>query len=155
VDRGRGIVITSGAETVERAVSAEDCSLSTVHCPLLFSPRAVNAEGAEGFGFPLIEKMLDDVIDTASAGAAAQAGAEFGEVAVIAGGDNFHVAIFGIADPAAQVEFAGFAMHEPAEADALNSALNEEVKNHERAKASFADGGVLCNRAASAADLPA
>ncbi len=106
--------------------------LFTVHCALLTAvlPRAVDAEGAQGIGFLFLEKVFDDVIDAAAAGAASQAGAEFGEVAVVAGGNYFDVAVFGVADPAAQVEFAGLAVHEPAEADALNSALNEEMKNH-------------------------
>ena len=50
--------------------------------------------------------------------------------ASFAGGHNFDVAVFGVAHPAAQVEFAGFALDKPAKANTLHTALNEEMKNH-------------------------
>lgn len=43
------------------------------------------------------------------------------------GGDDFDVAVWRVAHPAAQAERGGFAVDEPAEAYALNTALNEEV----------------------------
>ena len=45
-------------------------------------------------------------------------------------GYDFDIAVFRVADPAAEVELAGFAMDEPAEANALYAATDEEVKNH-------------------------
>jgi hypothetical protein len=87
---------------------------------------------AGGFGF--FELVLDDLVDTAAAGAFFELGAEFVEVFGRAGGDEFDVAGVGVADPAAQAELGGFAMDEPAKADALNAAADEEVKNHQRVK---------------------
>jgi hypothetical protein len=74
--------------------------------------------------------MFNDAIDTAAAWAALQTGSKLIEIGWLTGGDDFHVAFFGVADPAAQIEFAGLAMYEPAEADALHAALNKEVKDH-------------------------
>jgi hypothetical protein len=51
-----------------------------------------------------------------------QRSAQFGEVFRFTGCDYFHVAVFGVADPAAQGQLAGLAMDEPAEAYALDAA---------------------------------
>jgi hypothetical protein len=56
--------------------------------------------------------------------------AEFVEVFGGAGGDYFDIAVFSVADPAVELEFAGFTVNEPAEAYALYAALNEEMKDH-------------------------
>ena len=93
-------------------------------------PGAVDAEGREAFAFAVVERMLDDAIDAAAAGAALEAEAQIGEVGGIAGGDNFHVAVFSVAHPAFELELAGLTMHEPAKAHTLYAALNEEVKDH-------------------------
>ena len=77
------------------------------------------------------------MVDAAAAGAAAEALAEFIEVFGGASGDNFDVAIFGVADPAPKIEFAGFAVNEPAEAYSLYAALDEEVENHVNQSQSF------------------
>ena len=74
--------------------------------------------------------MFDDVVNAASAGALAEAGAEFGEVVGCPGCDDFNVAIFSVADPAGEAEFAGLAVDEPAEADTLYATLNKKMKNH-------------------------
>jgi hypothetical protein len=71
--------------------------------------------------------VLDEAIDAAAAWAALQTGTKFVEIGGLAGGDNFHVTLFGVAHPATKVEFAGLAVHEPAEANTLHAALNEEV----------------------------
>ena len=68
--------------------------------------------------------MLDEAVDTASARTAAKAGAKFGEVGGLSVGDDFDIAIFSVADPAAQVEFAGFAVDEPAKAHSLYAAFD-------------------------------
>jgi hypothetical protein len=82
-------------------------------------------------GFAFVEIVFDEAVDAAATGAAAQAGAQFGQVGFFAVGDHFHFAVFGVAHPAAQVEFAGFAVNEPAEAYSLHATLNEKVKNHD------------------------
>jgi hypothetical protein len=74
--------------------------------------------------------VLDYAVDTAATRATAEAGAEFAKVRLFAMDYDFHIAIFGVAHPAAQIELAGLAMDIPAEAYALYAALNEEVKNH-------------------------
>jgi hypothetical protein len=43
---------------------------------------------------------------------------------------HLYIAVFRVADPAAEVELAGFAVNIPAKAYTLYAALNEEVKNH-------------------------
>jgi len=83
--------------------------------------------------------VLDEVIDAASARAATQAGAQLGQVGFVAVRHHFHVAVFGVAHPAAQVEFAGLAVYIPAEAHALHATLNQEMKDHKvSTKASLA-----------------
>jgi hypothetical protein len=74
--------------------------------------------------------VLDYAVDTAASWAAAEAGAELFEVGLFAVDYYFHIAIFGVAHPAAEVELAGFAVNVPAEAYTLYAALNEEVENH-------------------------
>ena len=74
--------------------------------------------------------MLDYAVDTATTRTSAKAGAEFVKVRLFAMDYDFHIAIFGVAHPAAEIELAGFAVNIPAEAYALYAALNEEVKNH-------------------------
>ena len=68
--------------------------------------------------------MLDELVDPGSARAAAKAGAQFGEILDSAGGDYLNITIFGIANPASQVEFAGLAMHEPPESYTLDATAN-------------------------------
>jgi hypothetical protein len=74
--------------------------------------------------------VFEEAVDAAAAGAAAEALAQFVQVFCGAGGHDFDVAVFGVADPAAEVEFAGFAVNEPAEAYALYATLNEKMENH-------------------------
>lgn len=107
-------------------------------CPWsLASPRSLDSEGGEGGGFRIVEIVLDDAVDAAAAGAAAEAGAEFGEVFYVSRGDHFHVAVFGVADPASEVELAGLAVNEPAEAYPLHASLDEEVKDHGHRQGQF------------------
>ncbi len=74
--------------------------------------------------------MLDEAVDAGAARAAAEAGAELVQIAGIARRDNFHIAVLGVAHPAAQIEFAGLALHEPAKAHPLYAALNEKMEDH-------------------------
>jgi hypothetical protein len=74
--------------------------------------------------------VLYDLVDAAAARAFFKLGAEFVEIFGRAGGDDFDCAVVGVADPAAKAELGGLAMDEPAKADALNAAADEEVKNH-------------------------
>src|SRR5580698_5551127 len=83
--------------------------------------------------------MLDDMIDAAAARAAAQAGAQLVQVGWLAGGDYFHVAVFGVAHPAAQLQLAGLTVNEPAKAYALHTSLYQKMKNH-----SSPDHGQFC-----------
>ena len=76
--------------------------------------------------------MLEDAVDAASARALVEGGAEFVELFGVAGGDHFDVSVVGVADASAQAEFGGLAVHEPAEAYALNAALHEEVTDLDR-----------------------
>ena len=48
--------------------------------------------------------------------------AQLFQVFRLAGGDDFDLAVIGVADPAAQAKLGGFAMDEPAKADALHAA---------------------------------
>ena len=104
-------------------------------------PGAFDLKGAEVLSFFFVEVVFDEAIDAAAAGSAAEAAAQFVEVFGGAGGYDLDVAIFGVADPAAQGEFAGFAVYEPAEADTLYATLNEKVEDHGD-KASVSEGGL-------------
>ncbi len=96
----------------------------------VFSPCAVDAECVQVLGLGFVQGMLGEAIDASAAGSAPEAGAEFVQIARRARRNDFHVALFGVADPSAQVELGGFALHEPAKAHALHAALNEEMENH-------------------------
>ncbi len=75
------------------------------------------------------EVMLDNAVDAAAARAASQARTQLAQVVGLAGGNHLHVAVFGVAHPAAQVQLRGLALHKPAKADPLHAALDEEVEN--------------------------
>jgi hypothetical protein len=94
-------------------------------------PGALDFEVAEVGRFGFVELVLDDFVDAAAAGAFFEFGAELVEVFARAGGDDFDIAGVGVADPAAKAELGGFAVDEPAKADALNAAADEKVKNHQ------------------------
>jgi hypothetical protein len=115
---GTKAIISGQAEKARRANRAEGL------------PGSVNAEGAEFFGFRIVEIVLDEVIDAAAAGAAAQFVAELVKVIGRAGSHDFDFAFLGVADPTAQADECGFALDKPAETDTLHTAANEEVKNH-------------------------
>jgi hypothetical protein len=93
-------------------------------------PGSFDFEFCESDGFAFGEFVFDDSIDAAAARAFVQFCAQSSEVSSIASGNDFDVSTVGVADPTAEIEFCGFAMHEPAKADALNPAANVEVKNH-------------------------
>jgi len=99
-------------------------------------------EGAEVLGFLFVQVVFDEAIDAAAARATAETFTKVGQIFSGAGRDDFDVAVFGVAHPAAEVELAGFAVNIPAESDALYPALNEEVENHIATKASVSEGGL-------------
>jgi anthranilate synthase/aminodeoxychorismate synthase-like glutamine amidotransferase len=74
--------------------------------------------------------VLDEVINTASARALSQAGAQFCEIGHIARGYDFYIAVFSVADPAAQLQFAGFTVNKPPKAHALHASLYKKMQNH-------------------------
>jgi anthranilate synthase/aminodeoxychorismate synthase-like glutamine amidotransferase len=103
-------------------------------------PCTFDAECIEVCGFALVKIMFDDAIDATAARSFAKAGAQLVEIFLVPGGDNLHIAVFGVAHPSTQFQLACFATHEPAKPNPLHAALNEEVKYHDvRPKISFAD----------------
>jgi anthranilate synthase component 2 len=70
------------------------------------------------------------MVNASAAWAAVKADAKLIEIACLSSRHHFHFALFRIAHPSAQRKLAGFAMHEPAETDSLNAALNEEMSDH-------------------------
>ncbi len=119
----------------DRAGERPGC-LSSYSLPLTSSsgsaplPCPVNAEGGQLGGFGFVEVVLDEAIDTTAAGPAAQAGTQLGQILLLAGGYDLDIAVFGVADPAAEAQLTGFAVDEPAETDTLYTALDEKVENH-------------------------
>lgn len=95
-----------------------------------FLPRSFDPKGAEIGGFPLIEVVLDKLIDTRPARTPAETGAKLGEILPGPGGHDLHIAVFGIAHPAAQIQFAGLAMNEPAKPNPLHASANEKMQHH-------------------------
>src|SRR5436305_14468412 len=93
--------------------------------------------------------MFDELVDAGAARALAESGAEIGEVFDGPGRDHFHVAVLGVAYPAAEVQIAGLAMHEPAKSHALHTPADEEVKHQRRPVLQIGFG--LRNRAAACA----
>jgi hypothetical protein len=74
--------------------------------------------------------MFNNVVDAAAARSAVKARAKFGQVLRLARRNYFNIAVFSVAHPTAQVELAGFALHEPAKANPLHAASDQEMKNH-------------------------
>jgi hypothetical protein len=95
-------------------------------------PGAFDYKGFEGCAFALGEGVFVDLVDAAAARSMAEFGAEMAEGFFVAGDHDLDVTVFGVANPAAEGEFAGFAMDEPAEADTLDASFNEEVEDHRR-----------------------
>lgn len=109
-------------------------------------PGAFDAEGFEGSGFLFIEVVLEDAVNTAAARAATETGAQVGNVFRSAGSDDFNVAVFSVADPSGEAEFAGLAVYKPAKADTLHATLHEKMENHGVVtNASVADGAARRN----------
>jgi hypothetical protein len=95
-----------------------------------FLPRALDAKRAQPRRFLIIKIVLYKAIHSAPSRSPAKACAQFRQVVGTARGHNLHVAVLGIAYPAAQIQFAGLAMDKPSEPNALHSTLNQEMKNH-------------------------
>jgi hypothetical protein len=93
--------------------------------------------------------VLNQAINAAAARAAAQTGAKLGEVGFTASGYDFDIAIFGVANPAAQFELAGFAVNKPAKAYSLHTALNQKMENHRDRPVPVLQMSRMCATAAS------
>jgi hypothetical protein len=87
-------------------------------------PGAFDLKGAEVFAFAFGQWVFDDLVNAAAAWAFLERGAQFGETLLVAGYNDFNVAIFCVADPAFEGEFASFAMDEPAESNALDASAD-------------------------------
>jgi hypothetical protein len=92
------------------------CSLSL--------PRSVDLEGGEVLDFAFVHVVFHEAVDAGAARAAAKTGTKLGEVGGVTGGNNFHVAVFGVAHPAAQLKFTRLTLHKPAKAYTLHPPLN-------------------------------
>jgi hypothetical protein len=94
------------------------------------SPCAIDFERTETFGLTIGQRVLDDAVDARATRAAAKAGAKLIQVAGFASGNHFHIAVLSVAHPSAQIQLAGLALHKPAKADTLHTALNKEMNHH-------------------------
>ena len=112
----------NGAGITTKSLFPAPCSL-----PL---PRPFNAKGTQPFGFAVGQVVLEEAVHAAAARAAAQAGAQLGQVGLGAMRNHLHVAVFGVAYPAAQVEFTGFPIHLPPETNPLHAPFNQKMKDH-------------------------
>lgn len=74
--------------------------------------------------------MLQHCVDPAASRTSSQGRSQLFNALFAAGGDDFNGALFGIAHPASQVEFAGFTMDEPPEPYPLHAPLYQEMKHH-------------------------
>jgi len=79
---------------------------------------------AETFRFGFRQFLPHDGIDAASARASPQGFVQLVEVRRVARGDDFDMAVFGIAHPAAKVKPGSFAMDKPPKSDALDAAFD-------------------------------
>ena len=76
--------------------------------------------------------VFDHTIHACATRATAKTDAELVQVSGLARGDDFHLAVFGITDPAAQLQLGSLALYKPAEADTLDAPLNKEVEDHRK-----------------------
>ena len=101
-------------------------------------PRAFDAEYIESSGLAVVEPVLQNAIHPAATGTATETAAEVIKVFCRAGSDDLDIAVFCVANPAAQLQLAGLTVNKPAETDTLYTAANEKVKHH-KASVSEAD----------------
>jgi hypothetical protein len=84
----------------------------------------------ETFGLRFGQLLFEYTVYSASARAFVQRLAKFSQILGLARCNNLNMAVIGVAHPAVQAEFGGFAMDEPAEPNSLNTAFNHVVANH-------------------------
>jgi hypothetical protein len=93
-------------------------------------PGSLDFEGVQALCFALYQSMLDYLIDAAAARTAMERCAQLGEAPGLACGNDFDIAVFGIANPAFQLQLAGFSMHEPSKAHSLYSSPHQKMQHH-------------------------
>jgi hypothetical protein len=121
-DAGFGEVGDGANERFERLAVGDD----GFHKRL---PGSFNTKRFEIFGFLIGQIVFDDGIDATAPRTFAEGEGEIGEGVRIARGEDFDMAVFGVADPALERKSGGFAMDEPAKSDPLNAPFDEEMTN--------------------------
>lgn len=93
-------------------------------------PGSFNGKHSQAISFFGVHLVLDDGVDAAAAGSAAEGLTQRVERGGIAFSHHFDVAVFSVAHPTAELEGGGFALDEPAKTHALYASTNEKVANH-------------------------
>ncbi len=92
-------------------------------------PRRFDPERLEFAGFTLSQGVFYHAIDTAAARAAANARAQLVEIGDFSSGQNFNMALLGVAHPTVQAQLARLALHKPAKANSLYTSLDKKMEN--------------------------
>jgi hypothetical protein len=105
-------------------------------------PGSFNLKWSKIFPCCVVKLVLNDLVDATAPRSAFEREAEGGKFVRFAGGDDFDVSVFSVANPAMQAKCSGFAVDIPAEADTLHAAFDEVVTNHNGwTEVSVADAG--------------
>jgi hypothetical protein len=78
--------------------------------------------------------MFNDSINSAASRTLSQGNPQLCEQSLFARGYNFNVSLIGVLHPAAQTKFSRLAMHEPAKANTLYTAFDQEMEDHNATK---------------------
>jgi hypothetical protein len=93
----------------------------------LSSPCALNAKGLQLSSFALIQVMFQHPVYAAAPRTAPQAFSQFRQILGRARGYDLYIPVLGVAYPAAQRKFVGFAMDKPSKPNSLNSSLDQKM----------------------------
>jgi hypothetical protein len=93
-------------------------------------PGSFNLKRSELHAFALGQLILEHSIHSAASRTLVQRSPQLCQQRFIAGSHNLNVTLNRVPHPATQAEFSRLTLHKPAEANALNSAFDEEMKHH-------------------------
>jgi hypothetical protein len=93
-------------------------------------PGSFNLKRSELRAFALGQLILEHSVHSAASRTLVQCNLQLCQRCFIAGSHNFNITLVRVPHPATKAKFSRLTLHKPAEANALNSAFDEEMKHH-------------------------